>query len=207
MDGNTGEGNDPTLVIEPLVSSAPAMTPSGLEEGRIRDKASMAFNPNTKTSGDFDLECIDISRDGGNKALDGPFHEGHLDELKNSTPSGVVRLIVAQQMRTQETASLPLSYEAKLFRKSVDYPNFGPDGYAFEFQQRLWGEHDVHLFRQFLQFRCNYRFCAFDDFFELWGLEKEDSSALASKVSYLWLNQLPDSLIGIAPTFLIGVLG
>jgi hypothetical protein len=46
MDGNTGEGNNLTLVIEPLMSSAPVITSSGLEEGRIRDKVGMAlFRP------------------------------------------------------------------------------------------------------------------------------------------------------------------
>lgn len=196
--GENAPGTVETPVAAPqTVPSNPTPTPSGLEKGADLVKQSIH---DAETVGDFTIKCAKVSKNGSYSILEGEFCESHLDHLIDHTASESIRLIIAQQMGSKDTAGLRLNYEEKLFRKSRYFGFFDQEGFHQEFQKRLWGERDIYLCRQFLRYDSYNRFCAFPDFFELWGLEKEDISRSNSKISYLWLNQLPNALIG---TYLI----
>lgn len=168
---------------------------SSLEKGQNRNSQVPRDIPNGNC---FDINYIDISKDGIYGVLTRSLGERQLDSLIDGSPQGKLRLIIAQRRETKLSGHEASDIEKSLFRESRRLPHFDHERIAIEDQ--LWSTHDLALFRQCLRFLLQYRFVSFYDHFNSWARVKKDQSATTNEISLLWLSDSLEHLVGMYTT-------
>ena len=144
---------------------------------------------------DFHIKYIDISKNG---TLGAPRHlllKPELDALIDASPQGVLRLIIAQRLKSGLANHHESNLEKSFFRQSRRFPPF--DHQTSVFKRPLWSSHDPALFRQCLRFHLQHRSVCFYDYFDSWAAIKTDQTMMRNEVSFLWLNDSPEHLVGV----------